>query len=84
MSLDHRMCDAFTHEIELLAKLKVRDAAKDQGHFRFFGTLAIGHMVLSKFCSITALTDRISCWSGRRGLWEQSSRKLQTEGTTLI
>jgi hypothetical protein len=32
-------------EIELLATLKMRDAAKDRGHFRLFGTLAIGHMV---------------------------------------
>ena len=31
-------------EIELLATLRVRDAAKDRGHFRLFGTLAIGHM----------------------------------------
>ena len=31
-------------EIELLAALKARDTAKDRGHFRLFGTLAIGHM----------------------------------------
>ncbi len=31
-------------EIELLATLKGRDAAKDRGHFRLFGTLAISHM----------------------------------------
>jgi hypothetical protein len=67
-------------ETELLATLRLRDAAKDWGHFRLFGTLAIGHMahlVLtecgaghSRFCSITALTERISCWSGRQGLRE--------------
>jgi hypothetical protein len=28
-----------------MATLKVRDAAKDRGHFRLFGTLAIGHKV---------------------------------------
>jgi hypothetical protein len=31
-------------EIELLATLRVRDAAKDRGLFRLFGTLAIGHI----------------------------------------
>jgi hypothetical protein len=42
----------------------------------------------SRFCSITALTERISCWSGRQGLREQSSRQLQTavvlQGTAPI
>ena len=31
-------------EIELMDTLKARDAAKDRGHFRLFGTLAISHM----------------------------------------
>ena len=31
-------------EIEHLATLKAQDAAKDRGHFRLFGTLAISHM----------------------------------------
>ena len=53
MGLDHRISNAFhvhsivrNAEIELLATLRMRDAAKDRGHFRLFGTLAlaIGHM----------------------------------------
>ncbi len=53
MGLDHRISNDFhVHSIvrnaekELLATLRVRDAAKDRGHFRLFGTLAlaIGHM----------------------------------------
>jgi len=40
---------------ELLATLKKRDAAKDRGHFRLFGTLAIGHKAHPGF-------QRVQCW----------------------
>ena len=50
------------------------------GNFRLLETLAIGHVIMASccstsavlaiqgFCAITVLTDRISCWSGRRGM----------------
>jgi hypothetical protein len=40
-------------EIELLATLKAQDAAKDRGHFRLFGTLAISHMAHPGSASIS-------------------------------
>jgi hypothetical protein len=40
---------------ELLATLNVRPALKDSGHFRIFGTLAIGHAVHRGF-------QRLHCW----------------------
>ena len=39
---------------ELLATLKKRDAAKDRGHFRLFGTLAIGHKAHPGFQRVRA------------------------------
>ena len=90
------------NEIELLATLRVRDAAKDWGHFRLFGTLAIGHIAHPGAHRLTPSAELAillyyganredfaeSCWSGRQGLREQSSRQLQTavvlQGTAPI
>ena len=40
---------------QLLATLRVRKAMKDKGHFRLFGTLAIGHAVHPGI-------QRVQCW----------------------
>ena len=40
---------------KLLDSLTVRPAAKDKGHFRLFGTLAIGHEVYTGY-------QRVQCW----------------------
>ena len=68
--------------------LKVRDAANDREFQTFWNTRhwpcdasccsMSALLAIQEFLAITVLSDRISCWSGRRGMREQSSRKLQT------
>ncbi len=53
---------------ELLATLTVRDATKDRGHFRLFGTLVIGHVVHPGF-------QRVQCWPFEKLLYYGANRQ---------
>jgi hypothetical protein len=53
---------------DLLATLTVRDAAKDRGHFRLFGTLAIGHAVHPG-------AQRVQCWPFEELLYYGANRQ---------
>jgi len=53
---------------DLLATLTVRDAAKDRGHFRLFGTLAIGHAVHPG-------AQRVQCWPFEELLYYGDNRQ---------
>ena len=53
---------------KLLDSLTVRPAAKDKGHFRLFGTLAIGHEVYTGY-------QRVQCWPFTKLLYYGANRQ---------